>query len=283
MTAGYHATDRAVLRVSGPGRPRLPAGPRHQRRRAGSTQGPVYAALLSPQGKYLFDFFLVPYGEDVLIDVKADRAAALAQRLGLYRLRAKVASSRPTSPWSSASALPPRGALADPRDPGLGWRACVADPAAFLAGIAPLAPEAMAARRIALGVPETGVELLPDDSYILEMGFERLNGVDFRKGCYVGQEVTARMKHKTELRKGLARVRVEGAAPPPGTEIRAGDKVAGTLYSVADGLGLAYLRFDRAEGELVAGSARITEARDPEDQPSWTVTAGRVTAAGLRR
>jgi hypothetical protein len=69
------------------------------------------------------------------------------------------------------------------------------------------------------------------------------------------------MKHKTELRKGLARVRVEGAAPPPGTEIRAGDKVAGTLYSVADGIGLAYLRFDRAGGDLVAGSARITEAR----------------------
>ena len=77
--------------------------------------------------------------------------------------------------------------------------------------MAPLDPAALEARRIALGVPESGVELLPDDSYILEMGFERLNGVDFRKGCYVGQEVTARMKHKTELSKGLARVRVEGS------------------------------------------------------------------------
>ena len=90
----------------------------------------------------------------------------------------------------------------------------------------------LAARRVALGVPETGVELVPDDSYILEMGFERLNGVDFRKGCYVGQEVTARMKHKTELRKGLARVRVDGAAaaarhrdPAPAT------RPAGTLYT----------------------------------------------------
>ena len=115
----------------------------------------------------------------------------------------------------------------------------------------------MQARRIALGVPESGAELLPDDSYILEMGFERLNGVDFRKGCYVGQEVTARMKHKTDLRKGLVRVRVEGEAPPPGTEIRAGDKPAGTLHSAAGGQGLAYLRFDRATGELVAGEARI--------------------------
>ncbi len=90
------------------------------------------------------------------------------------------------------------------------------------------------------------------------MGFERLNGVDFRKGCYVGQEVTARMKHKTELQKGLARVRVEGEPPPPGTAITAGDRVAGTLYSTADGRGLAYLRFDRAEGELAAGAARIS-------------------------
>ena len=109
--------------------------------------------------------------------------------------------------------------------PALGWRAYLADPAALLAGIgAARRRRDRTARRVALGVPETGVELLPDDSYILEMGFERLNGVDFRKGCYVGQEVTARMKHKTELRKGLARVRVEGAAPPPGTEIRSGEQ-----------------------------------------------------------
>jgi folate-binding protein YgfZ len=260
MSAGYHATDRAVLRVSGPEtRDFLQGLVTNDVGRL--DHGPVYAALLSPQGKYLFDFFLVPSGEDVLIDVKADRAAALAQRLGLYRLRAKVSVDPTDLAMILGLGAAPPGALADPRDPGLGWRALADDPAAFLAGIEPLAPEAIAAQRIALGVPESGVELLPDDSYILEMGFERLHGVDFRKGCYVGQEVTARMKHKTELRKGLARVRVEGAAPPPGTEIRAGDKVAGTLYSVADGIGLAYLRFDRAGGDLVAGSARITEAR----------------------
>ena len=121
-------------------------------------------------------------------------------------------------PSRSARGEPPADAFADPRDPGLGWRAYGPDPAVLLAGVEPLAPEAMDARRIALGVPETGIELIPDDSYILEMDFERLNGVDFRKGCYVGQEVTARMKHKTELRKGLARVRLDGPAPPPGTE-----------------------------------------------------------------
>ena len=199
----------------------------------------------------------MPDGEDVLIDVKAERAPALAQRLGMYRLRAKVAIEPAGLAVVVGFGAPPEGGFADPRHPELGWRACVADPATALAGMAPLAPGAMRARRIGLGVPESGVELVPEDSYILEMGFERLNGVDFRKGCYVGQEVTARMKHKTELRKGLVRVRVEGPPPPEGSEIRAGGKVAGTLLSVADGQGLAYLRFDRAEGELTAGGARV--------------------------
>jgi folate-binding protein YgfZ len=258
MTTGFIARDRSVLRVSGQeARDFLQGLVTNDVRRL--DDGPVYAAMLSPQGKYLFDFFLVPSGEDVLVDVKADRAAALAQRLGMYRLRAKVAIQPTDLAVVAGFGPPPAGGFADPRDAGLGWRAIVADRAAP-DGMAPLAPETMRARRIALGVPETGVELLPEESYILEMGFERLNGVDFRKGCYVGQEVTARMKHKTELRKGLVRVRVEGPPPPPGTEIRAGDRVAGTLLSVADGAGLAYLRFDRASGELVAGEARVSAA-----------------------
>ena len=256
MTSGFHATDRSVLRVSGPEAREFLQGLVTNDVR-GLDRGAVYAALLSPQGKYLFDFFLVPDGDDILIDVKADRAPALAQRLAMYRLRAKVAIEPTALAVIAGLGPPPEGALADPRHPDLGWRAWVADPAALLASLAPLSPGEMQARRIALGVPESGAELLPDDSYILEMGFERLNGVDFRKGCYVGQEVTARMKHKTDLRKGLVRVRVEGEAPPPGTEIRAGEKPAGTLHSAAGGQGLAYLRFDRATGELVAGEARI--------------------------
>jgi folate-binding protein YgfZ len=181
----------------------------------------------------------------------------------MYRLRARVAVETTDLAVLAGLDAPPEGGFADPRHPELGWRAIVAEPARVLDGTAPLAPEAMEARRIGLGVPEAGVELVPDESYILEMGFERLNGVDFRKGCYVGQEVTARMKHKTELRKGLLRVRVEGPAPPPGSEIRAGGKVAGTLLSVADGAGLAYLRFDRAQGELTAGEARVRPSAGP--------------------
>ena len=256
MTAGHHATDRAVLRVSGPDAREFLQGlvTNDVRKLA---DGPIYAALLSPQGKYLFDFFLVADGEDILLDVKADRAAALAQRLGLYKLRAKVTIAPTELAVVVGTGPAPEGALADPRHPDLGWRAWPADPAALLAGIAPLAPADLDALRVDLVVPESGIELRPDNSYILEMGFERLNGVDFRKGCYVGQEVTARMKHKTELRKGLARVRLAGAAPPPPTEILRDGRPVGTLFTSAGDRGLAYLRFDRADGELTAGGATV--------------------------
>ncbi|MEL7204974.1 MAG: tRNA-modifying protein YgfZ, partial [Pseudomonadota bacterium] len=104
-------------------------------------------------------------------------------------------------------------------------------------------------------IPETGRELTAD-TYILEAGFERLHGVNFRKGCYVGQEVTARMKHKTELRKGLVTVDVSGSAPV-GTEILASGKPAGTLFTQAGGKAIAFLRFQRAASDMDAGSATV--------------------------
>ncbi len=255
-TSGLAAADRAVLRVGGAGARAFLQG-LVTNDVASLDAGAVYAALLSPQGKYLFDFILLADGDEVLVDVKADRAAALAQRLAVYRLRAPVTIAAAGREIAVGLGPTPPGAFADPRHPALGWRACVADAAAFVASMAPLDPARLSALRVAHAAPESGVELIPDDSYILEMGFERLNGVDFRKGCYVGQEVTARMKHKTDLRKGLAQVEIEGPPPPPGTTIVADGKVAGTLYSAADGRALAYLRFDRAGGEMRAGAARV--------------------------
>ncbi len=253
-TSGLIAEDRAVLRVGGPGaRAFLQGLVTNDLDRLDA--GAVYAALLTPQGKYLFDFFLIADRADVLIDVKADRAAALAQRLAIYRLRAPVTIILADLPVMLGLGPAPDAPLvvADPRHPALGWRA-YGDPPA----VEPLAAETLTALRIEHGAPETGVELIPEESYILEMGFARLNGVDFRKGCYVGQEVTARMKHKTELRKGLARVNVAGQAPPPGTEIRAGDRAIGALYTAVAGRGLAYLRLDRSTGEMRAGEAIVT-------------------------
>ncbi|MGF1503215.1 MAG: YgfZ/GcvT domain-containing protein, partial [Paracoccaceae bacterium] len=159
----------------------------------------------------------------------------------------------------------------DPRDPALGLRVYAEDPAAIFAEVGARAPrpEEAAAQRVRHAIPETGVELIPEETFILEAGFERLNGVDFRKGCYVGQEVTARMKHKTALRKGLARVSVTGTAPP-GTEIVTDEgKPAGTLFTIAGSRGLAHLRFDRADGPLRAGEATVRL----DDQPSAAKSA----------
>ena len=210
--------------------------------------GIAYAALLTPQGKFIADFFLVGQPDRILLDTAAESADALVQRLSMYRLRADVQITATDLVVSRGTGPAPEGALIDPRDPGMGWRAY---------GPTDLSDDSdWDALRVARIVPQSGEELT-GESYILEMGFERLHGVDFRKGCYVGQEVTARMKHKTELRKGLARVRLEGKAQP-GTPIMAGEKEVGTLHTVSGDRALAYLRFDRAEGEMTAGSATVT-------------------------
>ena len=212
-------------------------------------QGLVYAALLTPQGKYLADFFMVPAVDAILIDVDSSLAEMLKMRLTMYKLRADVTISDAPLHLHRGLGPAPEGAFADPRDASLGWRAYRPDPA-------PEDDTDWDALNIAAAIPTSGIELT-SDSFILEMGFERLNGVDFRKGCYVGQEVTARMKHKTELRKGLAQVTVQGAAEP-GTEITADGKSVGTLHSRSGDAALAYLRFDRAKGEMQAGAAKVT-------------------------
>lgn len=259
MSAGFLADDRAVLRIGGPdARDFLQGLVTNDVARLDA--GPVYAAILTPQGKYLYDFFLVATDGSILLDARADSAATLAQRLAMYRLRAKVTIDASDLKVIFGTGEAPPGALPDPRHASLGWRAYVTDPDPLLARIDPLDRRAWDALRVEHLVPEAGAELVTGEGFILEMGFERLNGVDFRKGCYVGQEVTARMKHKTELRKGLARVTIEGDAPPPGTEITAGGRTAGVLHTIAGDRALAYLRFDRAEGEMRAADARLTRS-----------------------
>lgn len=222
----------------------------------------VYAALLTPQGKYLSDFFLLDgsaYGHgdgSVLIDAPAMGAAALTMRLKMYCLRRDAAIAPADGGvalvWGEGAA--PAGGVPDPRATALGWRIYGTD--GLPEGVEAADAAAYDALRVALAIPSSGIELVPEDTYILEAGFERLSGVDFAKGCYVGQEVTARMKHKTELRKGLVRVAVSGSAAP-GTPITAGGKPAGTLFTVAGDAGLAHLRLDRAGEGMQAGDAVI--------------------------
>ncbi|WP_078059274.1 CAF17-like 4Fe-4S cluster assembly/insertion protein YgfZ [Tropicimonas marinistellae] len=247
--AGEQANGRSVLAIGGDDRVHFLQGlvTSDVERLA---DGAVYTALLSAQGKYLADFFLIPDGARILLDVAEPLAADLVKRLNMYRLRANVTITATDLKVQRGLGPVPEGAFADPRHASLGWR--------LHSEGTGTAPETdWDALRVSACVPETDVELVPNDSYILEMGFERLNGVDFRKGCYVGQEVTARMKHKTELRKGLVAVSVEGEAPV-GTEILADGKPAGRLFTQSRGRGLAYLRFDRASGPMQAGDAKVT-------------------------
>ena len=216
--------------------------------------GMVWAALLSPQGKYLADFFVVRRSSDpagtLLIDIPADLAPATLRRLTLYKLRADVQIIETALFALRGTGPTPAGALPDPRHPALGWRQWSDSPGED-------GTTDWDAIRVEHLIPEYPADLRVEDSYILESGFERLHGVDFRKGCYVGQEVTARMKHKTELRKGLVRLRIEGAAAP-GTPITLPDgREAGTLGTIAGHRALAHLRFDRLAGPLIAGEARL--------------------------
>ena len=248
---GERAEDRTVLRLTGEDREEFLQNLVTNDVR-GIAEGLVYAALLNPQGKYLADFFLVPAPDAILIDVKSELAPGLLQRLSMYKLRAKVDVEAVDIPVTRGLGPAPAGAFADPRDPSLGWRAYGAE------GEDPSID--WDALRIAHVVPEAGSELQPNETYILEAGFERLNGVDFRKGCYVGQEVTARMKHKTDLRKGIARVSVEGEAQP-GDPITAEGKQAGVLHTRAGDQALAYLRFDRVTERMEAGTAVVRPER----------------------
>ncbi|GAA6190395.1 folate-binding protein [Phaeobacter sp. NW0010-22] len=213
-----------------------------------ASEGLLYAAILTPQGKFLADFFVTQDGDGFLMDISETLADGLIKRLTMYKLRADVQIADSGLSLQRGTGPAPDGGLTDPRHPDMGWRA-------YTHAAARDDGTDWDAIRITHCIPETNIELTPD-SYILENQFEALNGVDFRKGCYVGQEVTARMKHKTELRKGLRRVALEGSAPV-GTDITANGKTIGALFTQAGGYGLAYLRFDRVQDEMQAGDAIV--------------------------
>jgi folate-binding protein YgfZ len=254
-------SDRMVVRVAGPAAGAFLQGlitNDIERAKPGSA---IHAGLLTPQGKILFDFFVVPDEDGFLLDVAKAKAAELVQRLGFYRLRAQVdiAADLPftiAAAWGSPPALP-KGAIAyaDPRLPEFGLRimlpanADIGDLGCTLA-----TEDEYHARRIALGVPEGGRDYVFGDAFPHEAMFDQLNGVDFKKGCFVGQEVVSRMEHRSTARKRIVVVEGHGPLPPPGTEIVAGTMVIGTLGSVAGSSGLALLRLDRAEEARAAGS-----------------------------
>ena len=220
----------------------------------------IHAGLLSPQGKILFDFFALAADDGFLIDVAQDKAEELLKRLAFYRLRAQVEiveepSLAVAAAWNGTPRLPAGAILyADPRLPELGFRILAprgTNAAEF--GCEP-APEAdYHTFRIRLGVPEGGRDYTFGEAFPHEALFDQLNGVDFTKGCYVGQEVVSRMEHRGTARKRVVPVAGEAALPASGTSIEADGIPVGTLGSVSGAAGLALVRLDRAEEALASG------------------------------
>jgi folate-binding protein YgfZ len=221
-------------------------------------------ALLTPQGKILFDFIVFEAPPDAgggyYLDVLKAYAPDLAKRLNFYRLRAKVLvedrseSLAVVAGWGDAARPADEVGLVadDPRLPALGWRAVVAvEDAAGLAGVEAAAYHA---HRIALGIPEGGRDFLFGDAFPHEALMDQLQGVDFDKGCYVGQEVVSRMQHRGTARTRIVPlVYVDGFVTEAGAEVTAGDKTLGKAGTGANGRGLAMIRLDRAEDALAAG------------------------------
>jgi hypothetical protein len=248
--------DRGVVRVAGPDAAVFLQGlvtNDVEKLAAGQWR---YAALLTPQGKILFDFLVLREdAETFLIDLPAAKAAELAKRLGFYKLRAQVTVADVSAALAVVAA--PDGEPADPRAPGLGARRIVARDAAPPPD--PAARAAHEARRIALRVPAGGADFAYGDVFPHDANMDLVHGVDFAKGCYVGQEVVSRMKHRGGVRKRIARVRLDGPAPAPGAAILDGELAVGQLGTAAGENALALLRLDRAEEAAKAGRPLIVE------------------------
>jgi folate-binding protein YgfZ len=222
-----------------------------------------YSALLTAQGKILFDFFIVPLPEGpeagYFVDCVKEQAADLVKRLTFHRMRWKVGiedlseSLGVIAMWGGDLPADHKGILAyrDPRDPAIGLR--VIAPRETLASLAPN-EAAYEAHRIALGVPKGGVDFVYGDTFVHEANLDSLHGVDFKKGCYVGQEVVARVHFRNSARKRIVKVHFDGSAPSSGTEVRAGETAIGLVGSIFGSEGLAMLRLDRLDDAKAAGT-----------------------------
>jgi hypothetical protein len=218
----------------------------------------VWAALLTPQGKYLSDFFILTTNDALLLDAPRADIPGLLTKLRRYRLRAQVEmedASEAFAVYAAWDGPPPEVAISapDPRLEQAGWR---------LLSEAPLAANASeadyAAHRIALGLPDGAPDLEPDKTLLLEAGFDELHGIAWDKGCYMGQELTARTKYRGLVKRRLVRVAFTSPAPGPGTKVLADGQEIGDIRSSAGNLALAMLRLDALDKALTAGDTQLT-------------------------
>ncbi|MEI8395359.1 MAG: folate-binding protein [Rhodospirillaceae bacterium] len=273
-------TDRAVLHLGGPECVGFLQGLVSNDINAVSTRCSVYAALLTPQGRYLHDFFVSSAPTEapgLWLDVEAARREDLLTRLRRYRLRTKVSFEEDSDdfavwacygpgacatlglPETTGASTPFAGGIAmvDPRLAALGARLLL--PRSTRPDLTAGTMEDYDLLRLRLGVPESGRDLVPEKSLLLENNLDVLNAISWTKGCYVGQEVTARTRYRKLVRRRLYPVRVEGPLPPAGTPILCGDKPVGKIRSGRGTLALALLNLDRETSAepLTAGAATV--------------------------
>jgi folate-binding protein YgfZ len=221
-----------------------------------------YAGLLTPQGKILFDFFVIREAQGYLLDCLAEQREELMKRLKFYRLRAKldIAADARAVLWSSEGLAP--GAIADPRTRDMGSRL-------YGEGAPQNGVQFYHERRIGLGLAEGGHDFGPGEIFPHEANFDQIGAVSFKKGCFVGQEVVSRMEHRGTARSRIVPVAVTGELPPKGTPVTAGGKPIGSMCSGAGDRALALLRLDRLEEALgqgapvMAGAAAIVPLKAP--------------------
>jgi folate-binding protein YgfZ len=275
------ARDRALIALSGADRTGFLQGIVSNDVGKVSAGRAIYAAFLTPQGKYLHDIFIAAEGERLLIDCEAARRADLLRRLSLYKLRAKVTLADENAlavglhfgPDALAGlGLAPEAGLAraeregvvfvDPRLPALGARAILPQDGAPAETGSAADYDRL---RLSLGVPDGSRDLPVEKAILLENGFDELHAIDWDKGCYMGQELTARTRYRGLVRKRLLPVAIEGEAPAPGTPLLLAGKEVGEMRSAAGDLGLALVRLEALDqGPLAAASARLTPRK-----PDW--------------
>jgi folate-binding protein YgfZ len=275
-------TDRGVLAVTGEDAAKLLQGVITNDMTKLDKDAALHTGLLSPQGKILFDFFVVKAAEGLLIETARAWLAPLKQRLVMYRLRAKAEITDVTADYTLVACWgaphqarhddSPTIGFPDPRHPGLGTRHLASLASEWncdAEGAEAATQDDYHAHRIAIGVPDAGRDFPLGDTFPHEALYDQTGSVCFTKGCYVGQEVVSRMQHRSTARKRIVPVEASTALPAPGADIRAGDVTIGTLGSVADTNGLAMIRLDRAAEfrakgvSLKAGDASI-EIRLPD-------------------
>jgi folate-binding protein YgfZ len=255
--------DRGVIAVTGDDRVAFLQGLVSNDVAAAQPGHAVWAALLTPQGKWLADFFIHDDGTRLLLDCERQQIPDLIQRLSRYRLRMKVALQPEPDltvqvAWNGRPEVD--GVLApDPRLPDFAWRCLTVTP------VPPTAtPQDWDRHRLSAGIPDGSRDMETDRSVLLEAGFDELAGVSWTKGCYMGQELTARTKYRGLLKRRLVPVAIDGPVPPPGTPVLHDGREVGIMRSAQDGIGLANVRLEAIDSPLQSGDARLTPKR-----PDW--------------